>query len=338
MESRLQTVDQINEYLKQRQEVLQSQLGSFPGLAGGLQNINKEAVYYQAQISGYKATLSDPDKIEKLVMKILQSTPAFQKYFGQNSQLSGLFANPAGFATSGIGTTPVVNGLPSRAALQQFMHQQVPGTEGDPTQQIQQQVQDRGNSGDGGGIPGLDALQSKAGLSAGQLGNATGAGFTPNPQRTKPFGKRLEYGFNIQFGASTNLLPASSTFGAQIGYRFSEKTSVGIGASYSMGLGTGWNHIRLSNNALGGRSYFKWKTGKSFFLQAEAEQNYMSAFGSIAELRNLSAWQTSAMAGLGKEYKVGKKVKGSVLLLYDFLSQTHTPVTQPLSFRFGYNF
>jgi hypothetical protein len=338
MESKLQTVDQIDEYLKQRQEVLQSQLSSFPVVADGLKGINKEAVYYQAQIGEYKAVLSNPDKIEAQVLKILQSMPAFQKYFAQNSQFSGLFANPANFATAGVGTTPIVNGLPSRAALQQFMHQQMPGTEGDPTQQIQQQVQNQGQSGDGASIPGLDALQNKTGLGSGQFGNATAAGFIPNPERTKSFGKRLEYGFNVQFGSSTNLLPASSTIGVQIGYKFSDKASMGIGASYSLGLGTGWNHIRLSNNSLGGRSYFKWKAKKAFFLQAEADQNYMSAFSSIAELRNFNAWQTSAMAGIGKEYKVGKKLNGSALLLYDFLYQTHTPITQPLSFRFGYNF
>lgn len=340
MESKLATVDQINEYLRQRQEVLQSQLGNFPGLAGGLSNINKEAVYYQAQIAEYKATLSDPEKIEQLVMKVLQSTPAFQKYFQQNSQFSGLFGNPANFASAGFGASPIVNGIPSRAALQQYMRQQMPGTEGDPLQQIQQQVQNQGQGGGdgsgGGGVPGLDALQNKAGSV--QTGSGPMPGFTPNKERTKSFGKRLEYGFNVQFGSSTNLLPASSTFGAQIGYKLSDKASLGIGASYSMGLGTGWNHIRLSNNSLGGRSYFKWKIAKAFFLQAEADQNYMSAFSSIAELRNLNAWQTSALAGIGKELKVNKKVSGSVLLLYDFLYTTHTPVSQPFSFRVGYNF
>ena len=339
MESKLGTIEKINEYLKQRQQVLQTQLTSFPGLGDNLKNINKEAYYYQSQISEYKKTLSDPDKIEKLALSTLQKLPAFQQYFQQNSQLAGIFGVTPNLASvpgglGGLGGMPIVNGIPSRATLQQFVQKQLPGTNIDPAQAIQQQVEQSG----AGAASGIDDLKSKLGGGSGQAGDASMPDFTPNSQKTKSLGKRLEFGANMQFGSSTNYLPASSIFGLQAGYKLNDKSSVGIGASYTLGLGTGWNHIRLSNQALGFRSYLKWKPKKAFFLQGGGEWNYLTGFSSIAQLKDLNAWQASALLGIGREYKVSKKINGSVLLVYDLLYDRHKPTTQPLSFRFGYNF
>ena len=343
MEAKMATVDQINEYLKQRQAVLATQLTSFPGLSGNIQNINKQAAYYQAQISSYKSTLADPEKIEKLVLSMLENTPAFQKFFQQNSQLSGVFASPPSLSSiaGGIGTTPVVNGIPSRATLQQFVQEQSPSTNFDPVQAVQQKVQSMqgtgSGAGSGSGVGGIEAITGKL-HGSGQTGSASMPNLVPNSQATKSFGKRLEYGVNVQFGSSTNYLPATSQFSAQVGYKLNDKTSAGIGVSYSMGIGTGWNHIRISNDAVGFQSYVRWKPKKAFFLQGGGEWNYLTAFSGIAQLRNFNAWQTSALAGIGKDYQVTKKVRGSVLLLYDFLYSTHVPVSQPFSFRIGYNF
>jgi hypothetical protein len=337
MESKLGTVEQINEYLKQRQQVLQTQLTSFPGIGDNLKNLSKEAYYYQSQVSEYKKTLSDPDKIEKLALNTLQKLPAFQKFFQQNSPLSSLFASSPtpGSIPGGLGSMPIVNGLPSRSTLQQFMRQQMPGaTTDDPTQAIQQQVEANG----GGGGSGIDDLKSKLDGGSGQAGNASSPDFTPNSQKTKSLGKRLEYGVNMQFGSSSNYLPASSIFGLQAGYKLTDKSSVGIGVSYTMGLGSGWNHIRFSNQAIGFRSYIKWKPQKAFFLQGGGEWNYLTGFSSIAQLKDLNAWQASALLGIGREYKINKKMNGSILLVCDLLYNKHVPVTQPFSFRFGYNF
>jgi len=336
LEAKLGTVEQINEYLKQRQQVLQTQLASFPGIGDNLKNINKEVFYYQAQVSEYKRTLSDPDKIEKLALRVLKKVPAFQTFFQQNSQLAGLFGSTPSLNSipGGLGTSPMVNGLPSRGALQQFVQQQLPGTNVDPAQTIQQQVEANG----GGATSGIEDLKDKLGGGSGQAGDASLPDFTPNSQRMKSLGKRLEYGANMQFGSSTNYLPANSVFGLQAGYKLNDKSSIGIGASYTMGLGTGWNHIRLTNEAVGLRTYVKWKPKKAFFLQGGGEWNYMTGFSSISQLRDLDAWQTSALLGIGRDYKVSKKINGSILLVFDLLYDRHRPTTQPLSLRFGYNF
>lgn len=349
MQAKLATIDQINEYLKQRQAVLQNELGQVPGLSGPIQHFGNQINSYQAQVTSYKQTLSDPDKIEKVMLQQLENTPAFQQFFQQHSQLNGIFQPTPNLSSlaGGLGSMPVVNGIPSRGALQQFVKQQMPDTTVDPVQVVQQKVQDNnGNQGSGGGgsIPSLSSLSSLTSLTgklptSGQYGGASGMPQVPaNTQSGKSFGKRLEYGLNVQFGSTTNYLPATCNLGAQIGYKLSDKTSFGIGISYAMGLGTGWNDIRLSNNSVGVRSYLKWKPSKAFFLQGGAEWNYMTSFNGIDQLKDLNAWQTSALIGIGREYKVSKKVSGSVLLLYDFLYDTHVPVSQPFSFRVGYNF
>ena len=66
--------------------------------------------------------------------------------------------------------------------------------------------------------------------------------------------------------------------------------------------------------------------------------NYNTAFKNIEELKNESAWQRSALVGISKKYKISKKVKGKLQLLYDFLAYRHVPVSQPFLFRVGYSF
>lgn len=341
LEDRLSTVNEINTYLQQRQAVLQNQLKQFPMLGKPLQHFSGQAAAYQAQINSYKATLSDPEKIEKLMLARLEQTTAFRDFFQQHSQLSGTFASPPNLTTAGgiLGSMPVVNGIPNRAALQQFAKTEMPALGNtDLTEVIQQRAQAAGGAGaqESGSIPSLGSLTSKLPQS-GQFGNGGSTTLPANLQSALSFARRLEYGFNLQFAGSNHYLPATANFGLQVGYKLNGKASVGIGGSYALGLGSGWNHIKFTNNSLGLRQYLQYKTGKSFFLQGGAEFNYITAFSGIQELRNFNAWQTSALLGIGREYSVSKKIKGSILLLYDFLYSRHHPPTQPLVFRIGYH-
>jgi len=330
MEARLATVDKLNEFIKQRIGVLQSQLTTFPALAGNLKKINQEAAYYKMQINEYKNTLKDPEKIEKLAITALKKLPAFQDYMQKNSQLATLFASPS--SVSGIGslTSPSpVNGLPSRAAVQQLIQGQLPASVLNVEKLVQQQT--------GIAQSELDNLKNKLDQKGGMQGKDMPDN-QPNSQKSKSFGRRLEYGVNAQFARNTTLFPATGNFGLQIGYKLNDKSCIGIGASYRMGLGTGWNHIQFTNEAVGVRTYLKWKMKHSFFIQGGGEWNYLTRFSSVAQLKDLSAWQASALAGIGKEYKIRGKLNGDIQVLYDFLYSRHIPVSQPVMFRVGYNF
>ena len=332
LEGKMESVENIQQFLKERESVLNEQLKSFPQLSKYVTRINKETYYYKEQINTYKDVLSDESKTEKVMMNMLREQPAFKQLMQNNSQLAGLFASPPGFPAmpGGGGTSPVVNGLPSRAAVQQFVQGALPAVDlSAQVRQMQQQIPDTKSA--------LGKLVDKLN-NAGGMGDTKMPDFKPNTQRTKPFAKRLEYGTDLQFGKSVNYIPATATIGLKLGYKLNDKTSAGIGASYILGLGNGWNHIRFSNEGLGFRTYIKWRLLKGLDIQGGSEWNYMLRFNNIEELKTIKAWQQSALLGLSKDYKVGKKVKGSVQVLYDFLYHNHLPVTQPVVFRFGYGF
>ena len=161
--------------------------------------------------------------------------------------------------------------------------------------------------------------------------------FKPNNERTKSFFKRLEFGTNIQTQKAQYYFPATSDIGLSVGYKLNNKSIIGIGASYKLGLGSGWNHISFSHQGVGLRSFMEWKLKGSFYVSGGYEQNYRAAFNSVAQLKDLSAWQQSALLGVSKKYKISKKFKGNMQLLYDFLHTQQVPRTQPVLFRLGYN-
>jgi hypothetical protein len=119
-------------------------------------------------------------------------------------------------------------------------------------------------------------------------------------------------------------LPASSDIGLELGYKLSDKSSTGVGISYKSGLSSGWKDIRLSSESVGLRTYLKTKLKGSFSVQGGVEWNYMTKFASIEELKKYDAWQTSALQGLVKLYKVGKKLNGNIRFFYIVSSQKFT--------------
>ncbi len=158
--------------------------------------------------------------------------------------------------------------------------------------------------------------------------------------KTKTFKQRLEFGTNIQTQKATNFFPNRSDIGLSLGYKLSNKSIIGIGASYSLGLGRGWNNIRISNAGAGMRSFIGWRLKKQFWLSGGAEMNYRNGFSNISTLRNIDVWQTSALFGLTKKINAKTKwFKGSSFqLMYDALAYKHVPASNPVVFRVGYSF
>ncbi|PQV55852.1 hypothetical protein CLV53_1472, partial [Sediminibacterium magnilacihabitans] len=81
--------------------------------------------------------------------------------------------------------------------------------------------------------------------------------------------------------------------------------------------------------------YLDVKYKGSIWITGGYELNYQQSFSKIEQLKNLDAWQRSGLVGLTKKYRIGKK-KGNLQLLWDFLSYSQVPQTQPLKFRIGY--
>jgi hypothetical protein len=322
LQGKFHQAEQIKKALRERQQYLKQQLQNTP-LAKEFRKFQKDVYYYRAQVDEYKKSLSDPSKLQARLLQLANKIPAFKDFFGKHSELASLFRMPENF-----GSPASLQGLQTRANVQGIIQQRIEAGGPGAQQMLQQNI--------AGAQSQLHQLKEKIN----QLGNGGGdidmPGFKPNNQRTKSFLKRLEFGTNIQTQKAQYYFPATSDIGLSVGYKLNDKSIIGVGASYKLGLGSGWNNIRFTHQGIGLRSFLEWKLKGSFYVSGGYEQNYKAAFNSIIQLRDESAWQQSALIGLSKKYRVSKKFKGNMQLLYDFLHARQVPRTQPLQFRIGY--
>lgn len=318
----------VNEFINERKQQIQQLLSKYTNLPGSLKRqfdkMRKTAYYYKAQVNEYKGMLKDPKKIEETAIKVLNKIPAFQKFMKQNSQIASLFGLPEDY-----GTAASLAGLQTRISVQNLIQQRIASGGPNAMAQVRQNLSEAQGQ--------LGKLKDKLNKLGGGGGDLDMPDFKPNTQKTKPFLERLEYGANVQFSKNNQWVPSAANVALTLGYKMNDKSSVGVGVSYSVGLGT-IQHIEITSQGIGLRSYLDWKIKKSFYASGGYEMNYNAAFKNIEELKNESAWQRSALVGISKKYEITKKVKGKVQLLYDFLAHKHSPVSQPFLFRIGYNF
>lgn len=340
LEGRMQQAGEAQDFVRQREQQLKDQLAQY-NFGGQLLGINKQVYYYQQQLQQYKDLANDPEKLGEAVLSKLQQLPAFQSFWQKNSLLAQLFPMPQNY-----GTPAALTGLQTRAQVQSIIGQRLPaaagGAGGDPSQFLQQQLQQAQSQ--------LNTLKDKLN----QLGGGSGSGnmtmpdFAPNTQHNKSFLQRLTYGYNLQTSAATAQLPAISDLGLSVGYKLSDKATVGTGISYKLGLGRGFNHIAISNQGVGLRSYIDVKVPQpksrvlewagNLWITGGYEYNYLQAFNGLRDLRqHIDVWQKSALLGVTKKYKIGKK-EGNMQLLYDFLASREVPRGKQVVFRVGYGF
>ena len=239
LQGRLQQANEIQDFIRERESQLKTSLAN-TGLNKELLGINKEVYYYQERLTEYKQLLHDRKKLEEKVFATVRNLPAFQKFWQKNSYLSQLFPVPQNY-----GTAQALAGLQTRSSIENLVAQRIGNTTqaGVNSQQyMQQQIQTAQSQ--------LETVKDKINQIANSNSNMTMPDFKPNNQRTKAFFQRLEYGLNIQSVRGTSFLPATSDLGLSLGYKLSDKKTIGVGASYKVGWGHGLNDIHISVKAL----------------------------------------------------------------------------------------
>ena len=330
LQNQFQKAEEIKKFIKERKEQLKVHLEKL-GMVRELKKINKEVYYYAAQIKEYKNILNDPKKIEKKAIELLSRTKVFQDFMKKNSLLASLFRMPGD--ASDPAYVASLSGLQTRAQVNALIQQQIASGGPGAQQQFQQNLQAAQSQ--------LNQLKNKV-LKFG--GNSSEDimpdGFKPNSQKTKAFLKRLEIGTNLQSQSARNYFPVTTDLGLSLGYKLNDKSILGIGASYKLGWGRGWDNIHLSHEGIGLRSFIDWKIKNAFWVSGGYELNYRTAFNSISQLRNLAAWQQSGLLGISKSLPIKTKFfkKTKLQLLWDLLSYEQVPRTQPIVFRIGYGF
>ena len=331
LQAKLQDADEVKEFIRQRKEQIKQVLSGYTQLPGALgkeyQGLNQQVYYYSQQVREYRELLNDPDRLEKQALSLLGRLPAFQQFMKNNGQLAGLFSVPAGYggasALAGLQTQDQVNGM-----IQNQVASGGPGAAGILQQNLQSADQQLGQ------------FKDKLGRLGGGSGDIDMPDFKPNGQKTKTFWRRLEWGTNLQTTRTNYLFPTVTDFGLSLGYRLSDKSTVGIGASYKLGWGNGINHIALSSQGAGLRSFVDIKIKGTFSATGGLEYNYTTPFTNYQQLRQIERWTRSGLIGVSKTVSVKSRVfkKTTLSLLWDFLSYQAVPKTQPILFRIGYNF
>ncbi len=326
LKDKFQQAEVIKKFIKERRELLKQQLEKL-GMVKQLKQINKQVYYYAAQVKEYKEILKDPKKIEKKALELLSKTKVFQNFMKKN----GVLASLLGFRQDLDATANVIDltGLQSRVQVNQLIQQQIATGGPNIQQQMQQNMQTAQQQ--------FQLFKDKLNQAGGNDADLEMPDFKVNNQKSKSFMKRLEYSANVQSQKSTSFFPGTSDIGLGLGYKLNDKSVIGVGASYKMGWGNGWNNIRLSHQGIGLRTYADLKLKGSIWISGGYEQNYRSAFNDFSILEDRSIWQSSGLLGISKKYKVSKTLNGKVQLLWDFLSYEQVPRVQPIIFRIGFS-
>lgn len=328
LDSTLNNTEAIEMFIKERKKELMQQCAAYLANSKQLQKINKEIYYYTETLKNYKEIFSDTKKAEETAMKLLNKLPAFQNFMQRNSELASLFGVP-GSETSV--TDNLTAGLQTRESVLNTLQNNFSGGP-NPQQYIQEgmaQAQEQ-----------MNTLKEKISNAGAGSSDDEVPDFKINTQRSKTFLQRIEFGTNLQFQPGTDLLPAVADIALQAGYKLNTRSIVGIGASYKMGYGS-LQHIAITHQGIGMRSYIDWKIKKEFYLSGGYEMNYNAAFRNIDELKNTTdLWQQSGLIGLSKRIEIKTKwFSGTkVQLLYDLLHQQQTPPSHAFIFRVGYTF
>jgi hypothetical protein len=321
----------IKSFIRERKRLLVAETLKYAGHSRALKKMDRESYYYVETLRNYKELFSNESRREELVKKTLNRIPAFQKFMRENSVLSSLFAVPGNGATNNSMAT--LAGLQTRASVQNIIQNRMAAGGLNAAAQLQQNLAEAQSK--------LTEIKDKL-LKGGHIGadgdvempDPMAIGFKPNSQRSKTLWQRLEYRFDVQFSKSSSYLPSTTDIGAGVGYRLNDRSVAGMGISYKLGMGS-IEHIRLSSEGVGFRSFIDWRVKGRWYASGGYELNYMSAFKSIADLKD-AAWQRSGLIGISRQYSAGRKMKGEVKVLWDFLYRQHVPQSAPVVFRVGY--
>jgi len=328
-ENKMQAATEIKKQLQQQRDALKQQFEKL-GMVKELKSLNKQVYYYQQQLNEYKSYLKDPKKAQQKALAILKKTSLFKSFMKKHSMLAQLFKVPENY-----GSPENLAGLQTRASVQQMLNtrlgsmgQGTASANANPQQAIQPQIQAAQGQ--------LNKLKDKIAKLGGNSSNMEMPDFTPNSQKTKKFAERIEYGFNVQSQKARYYFPATSDIAVTAGYKINDKSTVGFGLGYKLGLGRGWDNMKLTSEGVSLRSFVDIKTKGSFWLSGGYEQNYLQSFKKIAVLKDMSAWKQSALLGLTKKIKLSKNKTSSIQLLYDFLHNQNQLTSPALQFRVGW--
>jgi hypothetical protein len=326
LDETVEETETAEKLIKERKKQLLTEAYKVLGKSKYLKKINEESFYFSETLQNYKNIFSEPGKAEQKALELLGKIPAVKEFVQQNSMLASLFGSP-----SSGGSTASLTGLQTRASVNSLISNRISAGGPNAAAQISANMQAAQAE--------LSKLKDKIIKAGGGSSNGELPDFKPKEVKSQTFKQRLEYNTNFNISKPSALQPNTADVAFGIGYKITDKSIIGIGASYKMGFGS-IQAINITGEGVGLRSYINHKLKKNFFITGGYEMNYNTAFKNLNTLQDLSVWNSSGLVGLSKKVKVKTKLfkETTFQLLYDMLHHNHTPVTQQVIFRVGYGF
>jgi hypothetical protein len=311
LQGQLAGAETLQALIADRQQLMRQNFFQYPGLKKLLGKYAKQAYYYKAKLTEYKALLSNRKKAEATALHLLRKIPAFKKFIAKNSYLGNLLSPPVDNAGSYGQTNDYVTAL---------INSNGPGA----MQQIRNNIQ--------AGQSQLEQLKAK--LGAGAVNSNDIPSFKPNEMRKTSFFKRLSFGTNYQITAARGAAPQTLDIALQAAYKFNKNTQAGLGISYRLGFGKSIRQLAFTSEGLGLRSFFDSRLKGSMYASGGFELQYSTRFYNLRQLQKTNYWSQVALAGLSKKMSIGKKLGGGISILYNFLAHTQPGAVSPWTIRY----
>jgi hypothetical protein len=310
---------QVNGLIEQRLAFLKSLNTNPKTKLKGLGGMDKQVFYAKSKIQALKEISEDPSKVEEQALEYLQGEEGFDK----------LLQNASGNNSNALAGKSVDELERMGYQTKRQMTAQLQGKLGSGLSTVQQnmaaQVKDYSDK-----LKDVKSIQTtikQTKQSATQFKNTEKPAFKVNLMRGKPFMQRIEKQFNWQANrAALDGKPATLQLSGMAGFRHTPKLSYGLGLALITGLGQNWNHVKISFEGLGLRSYaaWQWQYGIGAYVGYERTYKQAAFITSQGEIisseynnHNKSAYNDAVLVGLTKSYKLNDKLNGSIQVLYD---------------------
>lgn len=166
----------------------------------------------------------------------------------------------------------------------------------------------------------IKSVQSKMGLLKNKYStllnsNDLSTGIKEKSLKGRPLRERWVIGGNFNI---VNFTPLMIDLAPQFGYRINKRFQVGVSGVYRAKF---VDSVRVSNavpsNVYGYSVFASYAIILNFFAYAEFERTTSTAKLQVNDAKGESIWINSALVGIGRQFKIHKKVNGSVLLLWN---------------------
>lgn len=162
----------------------------------------------------------------------------------------------------------------------------------------------------------------------------------PNPMRNKPFIERIVPGIGMQIRKKG--VEVMVDFNPYVGYRFTGRITAGPGWNQRVAYNFDDYFFNPEARIFGPRIFGEFKLGKGFSPRAEVEvMNTKIPPSTITTAPDpqVRQWVWGAFAGIKKEYKFFRHVRGTASVMTRLFNPKHkSPYADVLNVRFGFEF